>query len=56
MGTRRRRRRRVIDLGESILIVPGGVGRLRKQLLDALTADDWVAARSGFGDPELANE
>ncbi len=45
-----------IDLGESILIVPGGVGRLRKQLLDALTADDWVAARSGFGDPELADE
>lgn len=45
-----------VDLGEAVLIVPGGVKRLRKQLLDGLTADDWEESRAGFGDPELANE
>lgn len=42
-----------IDLGDAVLLVPGGVGKLRRELL---AAADWDAARSGFGDPELANQ
>jgi len=42
-----------IDLGDAVLIVPGGVSELRKQLLGTA---DWDAAQSGFGDPELANQ
>lgn len=45
-----------VDLGETVLIVPGGVARLRARLLGAVTEDDWEAARSGFGDDELATE
>lgn len=44
-----------LDIGDAIIIVPGGVEELRRQLLDAVTAEDWEDARSGFGDPELAN-
>ncbi len=42
-----------VDLGDAMLLVPGGVGELRNALL---ARADWVAARSGFGDPELANQ
>lgn len=42
-----------LDLGDSILLVPGGLGQLRDELL---AGADWEAAQSGFGDPELANE
>lgn len=45
-----------LDLGEAIVIVPGGVRALRRRLFDAVTEADWQAAREGFGDPELANE
>jgi bifunctional DNA-binding transcriptional regulator/antitoxin component of YhaV-PrlF toxin-antitoxin module len=45
-----------LDVGDAIVLVPGGVDRLRSALLDAVSAADWDAARSGFGDPELANE
>ena len=45
-----------LDLGDAVVIVPGGVTRLRRQLLSALTEDDWNQAREGFGDPDLANE
>ena len=42
-----------LDLGDSLLLVPGRLTELRNQLLaDA----DWAAARAGFGDPELANQ
>ncbi len=37
----------------------GGVAyldRLRSALLESVTEETWGAARSGFGDPELANE
>jgi bifunctional DNA-binding transcriptional regulator/antitoxin component of YhaV-PrlF toxin-antitoxin module len=44
-----------LDLGDAILIVPQGADELRRQLLDAVTEADWAAARSGFGDPELAD-
>lgn len=42
-----------IDMGESVLLVPGGLQQLRDQVL---ARADWDAARSGFGDPELANQ
>ena len=42
-----------IDLGDAVLLVPGGPRRLRRELL---AAADWEAARDGFGDPELANQ
>jgi bifunctional DNA-binding transcriptional regulator/antitoxin component of YhaV-PrlF toxin-antitoxin module len=45
-----------LDIGDAVLLVPGGVEQLRAALLDAVADTDWEAARSGFGDPELANE
>jgi len=42
-----------IDLGDAVLLVPGGARELRNALL---AGADWEAARSGFGDPELANQ
>jgi len=45
-----------LDLGDAIVIVPGGVGALRRQLLEAVTDDDWHRARAGFGDDELSTE
>lgn len=42
-----------IDLGDSVLLIPGGLQQLRNQIL---AQADWDAARSGFGDPELANQ
>lgn len=45
-----------IDLGDTLLIVPGGVHRLRAEMLDAVTDRDWEVARSGFGDDDLATE
>ncbi len=43
-----------LDLGDAIVLVPGGVETLRRQLLDAVTVDDWSDARAGFGDDELS--
>ncbi|MGH9062785.1 MAG: hypothetical protein ACRD0L_02195 [Acidimicrobiales bacterium] len=45
-----------LDLGGAVVIVPGGVGALRRSLLEGLTDDDWQAAHDGFGDPDLATE
>ena len=45
-----------LDLGEAILIVPGGTKALRNKLLAAITQNDWENARSGFGDSDLANQ
>jgi bifunctional DNA-binding transcriptional regulator/antitoxin component of YhaV-PrlF toxin-antitoxin module len=42
-----------VDLGDCVLLVPGGAGELRDALL---AGADWEAARSGFGDPDLANQ
>jgi bifunctional DNA-binding transcriptional regulator/antitoxin component of YhaV-PrlF toxin-antitoxin module len=42
-----------IDLGDSVLLVPGGLRQLRDEILQNA---DWNSARSGFGDPELANQ
>lgn len=45
-----------IDIGDAVVIVPGGVASLRRSLLDAVTEDDWQAASEGFGDVDLATE
>lgn len=45
-----------LDLGDAIVLVPGGTARLRRELLDAVSTQDWDQARHGFGDDELANE
>ena len=45
-----------LDLGEAIVIVPGGPDQLRNALLDAVTDADWSQARTGFGDQDLATE
>ncbi len=45
-----------LDLGDAILLVPGGVTDLRRQLFAAVTDQDWEDARAGFGDDELATE
>jgi bifunctional DNA-binding transcriptional regulator/antitoxin component of YhaV-PrlF toxin-antitoxin module len=45
-----------VDLGEAVIIVPGGVETLRKELLAAVTEADWRAAADGFGDPEFADQ
>lgn len=45
-----------LDIGDAVILVPGGVDRLRRELLDAVTPEDWDRARQGFGDPDLANE
>lgn len=45
-----------VDIGDALVIVPGGVNQLRRKLLESIGAEDWAEARSGFGDSELANE
>lgn len=45
-----------VDLGDALVIVPGGVRALQRALLDQLSESDWLAAREGFGDPDLASE
>lgn len=42
-----------LDLGDSVLLVPGGLDALRDEVL---AGADWDGARIGFGDPELANQ
>lgn len=45
-----------LDIGDAVILVPGGVERLRRQLLETVSSESWEQARSGFGDPDLANE
>ena len=45
-----------LDIGDAVILVPGGVKQLQRQLLDAVSSEDWERARSGFGDQDLANE
>jgi bifunctional DNA-binding transcriptional regulator/antitoxin component of YhaV-PrlF toxin-antitoxin module len=42
-----------LDLGDSVLLVPGGLSQLRHEVL---AGADWDGARTGFGDPDLANQ
>lgn len=45
-----------VDLGDAVVLVPGGIDGLRSRFLAAITDEDWARARRGFGDVELANE
>jgi len=45
-----------LDLGDAIVLLPGGVMALRRQLFNAVSDDDWRQARAGFDDPDLATE
>lgn len=45
-----------LDLGNGVLLIPGEIEELRRELLDSVSDQEWVAAQAGFGDPELANE
>jgi bifunctional DNA-binding transcriptional regulator/antitoxin component of YhaV-PrlF toxin-antitoxin module len=45
-----------LDIGDAVILIPGGVKRLRRQLLEAVTQDDWDRARSGFGERDLTSE
>lgn len=45
-----------LDLGDCVLIVPGSILSLRGELLGSVTDEEWIGARDGFGDPELATE
>lgn len=45
-----------LDIGGAILLVPGGVAELRRQVLGSVSEQEWQAARAGFGDPDLADE
>lgn len=45
-----------LDLGDAVVLVPGGVDRLRAALLEAVSDDVWENARNGFGDPDVADQ
>lgn len=45
-----------LDLGDAVLIVPGGPEAMRQRVLEAITDEIWALARTGFGDDELATE
>ena len=45
-----------LDLGDAVILVPGGIEDLRRRFVEAITEEDWAHARSGFGDADLANE
>lgn len=45
-----------LDLGDAIVIVPGGTDEVRRGLLATVTHQDWALARLGFGDDELASQ
>lgn len=45
-----------LDVGDAVILVPGGVDDLRRRLFGAINDEDWARARGGFGDIDLANE
>jgi bifunctional DNA-binding transcriptional regulator/antitoxin component of YhaV-PrlF toxin-antitoxin module len=45
-----------LDIGDAVILVPGGVRKLRRELLEGISEEGWKNARSGFGDQDLANE
>jgi len=45
-----------LDLGDVVLLVPGGVDQLRRSVLAAVDDRVWSEARAGFGDVDLATE
>ena len=45
-----------LDLGDVVVLTPTGTEELRRRLLEAVGDEGWADARSGFGDPDLADE
>lgn len=45
-----------VDVGDAVVIIPGGLDALRRRMLESVSDEDWEQARAGFGDPELATE
>ena len=45
-----------LDLGDAIVIVPGGTDVLRSELLSNIDDDVWAAAADGFGDDDLKSQ
>lgn len=45
-----------LDIGAALLLVPGGVESLRREILSSVSENDWEDALAGFGDPDLASE
>lgn len=45
-----------LDIGDAVVLIPGGIKKLRDRLIDAVSDRDWQDARRGFGDSDLANE
>ena len=45
-----------LDIGEAVLLVPGGVEKLRRDILGSVSGQDWAAVRNRIDDPDLANE
>jgi AbrB family looped-hinge helix DNA binding protein len=45
-----------LDIGDAVILIPGGVDLLRRQLIEAVTQEDWDRVRSGFGDADVASE
>jgi bifunctional DNA-binding transcriptional regulator/antitoxin component of YhaV-PrlF toxin-antitoxin module len=45
-----------VDLGDAVVLIPGGLELVRNQLLQGITDADWVDARAGFGDDALSTE
>lgn len=45
-----------LDLGDAIVVVPGGIEHLRARLIQAVDEETWRSAAAGFGDPDLASE
>ncbi len=45
-----------LDLGDGMLLIPKNLDAFRRELLEAVSEEDWDEARAGFGDPDLATE
>ena len=45
-----------LDLGDGMLLIPKNLDAFRRELLEAVSEEDWDEARTGFGDPDLATE
>ncbi len=45
-----------LDPSDMGTLEPGGIDRLRRAALVAVTSDDWADARAGFGDLDLVSE
>ncbi len=46
----------VFDLGEAVVILPGGAGAAKRALAKALTTKDYAAFRSNIADVDLRDE